>query len=160
MQGFVTRRPLGAFLLACALSACGANNSSSAGQTPGPSQTTLSQAESTMAPPEQSLTKGPGDRYYAKTGPKTHGVTFSIWANGRPITSVVTGGNTVEITPGMRGHANTIAVQWERTAKNGTGTLTVGTTKKVVLTVNVTTHSPAKGQISKTFIAPQSPLGR
>ncbi len=160
MQGFVLLRSLGALLIAFGLTACNANNPSSSGQTPLPGQTTMAQANSTNAPPEQALSKTPGDRYYAKTSAKTHGVTFSIWANGRPITSIVTSKATVEITPDMRGHANTIAVQWERTAKNGSGTVTVGTLKKAVMTVTVTPHSPAKGQTSKTFIAAQAPVGR
>ena len=124
-----------------------------------PSQTTLAQANST-APPNQALTSGPGDKYFAKTDAKTHGVDFSIWANGRPIGVVDWPSKALDITGGMRGHVNFVVVQWTRVQKNGSGTLTIGTAKNTIFVTRVTPKSPAKGRNSKQFIAPQAPVGR
>ena len=159
MQGSVILRLSGVLLLAALLSACHPSMNSASGQTPVPSNTTAAQANSTAAP-DLGLTMQPGDKYFAKTGASMHGVTFSIWANGRPVLSMMTPNESVNITPEMRGHANQVVVQWERTAKNGSGTLTIGTAQKTVLTAHVSEHSPVKGQVSKTFIAPQAKSGR
>lgn len=119
----------------------------------------MAQGNST-APPDQAMSSGPGDKYFAKTDAKTHGVNFAVWANGRPIGIVDWPSKSLDITKGMRGHANVVVVQWTRTAKNGSGTLTIGTAKKTVLTAHVTPSSPAKGRVSKQFIAPQANVGR
>ena len=159
MQGAVILRLAGVFALAATLTACNPSMHSAAGQTPVPSQTTMAQANST-APPSQRVSMTPGEKYFMKTGAGLHGITFSVWANGRPIASALTPGASIDITPELRGHANVVVIQWERTAKNGVGTATVGTAKKTVLTATVTAHSPAKGEVSKTFIAAQTPVGR
>ena len=159
MQGTVILRALGVFALAATLAGCHPSTRSAAGQTPLPSQTTMAQANST-APPDQAITVGPGDKYFAKTDAKTHGVNFAVWANGRPIGVIDWPSKSLDITKGMRGHANVVVVEWTRTQKNGSGTLTVGTDKKTVFTTKVTPSSPAKGRNSKQFIAPQAPIGR
>ena len=159
MQRLVTCRSLGALCLLLCLTACRFNQNSTAGATPAPSAMSLAQANSTAAP-DQSLTVAPADKYFAKVSPSTHGITFSVWANGRPVIGGLTAGQSMDITPGMRGHTNRIAVQWQRRAKNGSGTLTIGTAKKAAMTVRVGADSPAKGQTTRTFIAPQAPAGR
>jgi hypothetical protein len=159
MQGTVILRTLSVFALAAIVSGCHPSTRSAAGQTPLPSSTTAAQANST-APPDQALTTGPGDKYIAKTDAKAHGVTFSIWANGRPVGVVSWPGKGLDITKDLKGHSNQVVVKWNRTQKNGTGTLTIGTAKNTVVTARVTPSSPATGQISKQFIAPQAPIGR
>jgi hypothetical protein len=160
MQGTVILRTLGVVLLAALVSGCHPSTRSPAGQTPQPSQTTMAQANST-APPNQALTTGPGEKYVAKTDAKLHGVTFEVWANGRPVGIVQWPGKALDITKDMKGHSNVVVVKWTRTEKNGSGTLTVATTNnKTVFTTRVTPSSPAKGSNSKQFIAPQAPVGR
>ncbi len=159
MQGTVILRALGVAILAAGVSGCHPSTRSAAGQTPLPASTTLAQANSTAAP-DQALTSGPGDKYFAKTDAKLHGVSFSIWANGRPVDVIQWPSKAVDITQDMKGHANTIVVEWNRTQKNGAGTLTIGTAKHVVFTTRVTPSSPAKGRNSKQFLAPQAPVGR
>jgi hypothetical protein len=159
MQGSVIFRSLGVFALAAALSACNLGTRSASGRTPMPSNTTLAQANST-APPQQALSSGPGDKYFAVSSPDTHGVTFSVWFNGRPVNALLPAGKAVDITQEMKGHANVVVVQWKRTQKDGTGTLTIRSRNKPVLSAKVTRSSPATGKVSKTFIAPQVPVGR
>jgi hypothetical protein len=159
MQGTVILRSLGFIVVAAALAACHPSVRSAAGQTPEPSSTTAAQANST-AIPDQRLSSGPGDKYFAKTDAKTHGVDFAIWANGRPVGEIDWAGKALDITKDMKGHANDIVVKWTKTQKNGSGSLTIGTAKKTVFTTNVTASSPAKGSNSKQFIAPQAPVGR
>lgn len=159
MQGTVILRALGVCICATAISGCHPSTRSTAGQTPPPSATSAAQANST-APPDQAITVGPGDKYFAKTDGKTHGVSFSIWANGRPVGVISWPNKGLDITKELRGHANVVVVQWDRTQKNGSGTLTIGTTKHTVMTTHVTPSSPAKGKQSKQFIAPQAPIGR
>ena len=160
MQGTVIFRSLCVLALAALVSGCHPSTRSTAGQTPQPSQTTMAQANST-APPDQALSVGPGEKYIATTGGNVKDVTFDLWANGRPIGSIKWPGKSLDITKEMRGHANVLVIKWERTAKNGTGTLSIHSqTGKKVLTANVTPSSPAKGQVSKTMIAPQVPVGR
>ena len=153
-------RLLAAAVVLATLSACHTSMSQSQkGQTPAPMQTTLAQANSTAAP-DNGMTQTPGDKYFAKESAASHGVAFSIWANGRPITTILTPGQSVELTASMRGHANRIAVQWEKRSKKGAGTLTIGTAKQTAVTVTVDAHSAAKGQTTHTIIASQSPNGR
>jgi len=159
MQGTVILRALGVAILAAALSGCHPSTRSAAGQTPLPSSTTVAQANSTL-PPDQALTTGPGEKYFAKTDAKTHGVSFSIWANGKPVGVISWPSKGLDITKDLRCHANVVVVQWDRTQKNGTGTLTIGTTNKTVMTTHVSASSPAKGKQSKQFIAPQAKIGR
>jgi hypothetical protein len=159
MQGTVILRSLGGVLIAASLAACHPSVRSAAGQTPPPSPASAAQANST-AIPDQRLTAGPGDKYFAKTDAKTHGVNFAIWANGRPVGAIDWPSKAMDITKDMKGHANVVVVQWTKTQKNGSGSLTIGTAKKTVFTTNVTPSSPAKGSNSKQFIAPQAPVGR
>jgi hypothetical protein len=159
MQGTVIFRSVGVFALAAALSACNLGTRSAAGRTPMPSNTTLAQANSTVAP-AQALSQHPGDKYFASTSANTHGVTFSVWLNARPVNVLFPAGKAVDITQEMKGHANVVVIQWKRTQKNGTGTLTIQSRNKPVLTAKVTPSSPATGKVSKTFIAPQAPVGR
>jgi hypothetical protein len=159
MQGTVIRRLLGVFALAALIAGCNANTRSAAGHTPVPSNTTLAQANSTAAP-DQALSSGPGDKYFAMASPDSHGVQFSVWLNGRPVNALYTPGKEVDITQEMRGHANVVAVQWKRTRKGGTGTLTIESRNKPVLSAKVTPSSADTGKVSKTFIAPQAPVGR
>jgi hypothetical protein len=159
MQGTVILRSASVFALAVSLSACNLGTRSSAGRTPMPSNTTLAQANSTNAP-AQALSFGPGDKYFATSSANTHGVTFSVWLNGRPVNAVVPAGKSVDITQEMKGHANVVVIQWKRTQKNGTGTLTIQSRNKPVLSAKVTPSSPPTGKVSKTFIAPQAPVGR
>ncbi len=160
MQGSVVLRFCGAFALAACVSACHPSERSTAGQTPVPSQTTMAQANSTAAP-DQSLSSGPGAKYMAKTGADLKGVTFEVWANGKPIGTVSWPNKALDITGGMRGHANVLVIKWTRTSKTGTGTMTIGTAKNgKILSAHVSPSSPAKGQVSKTMIAPQAPVGR
>ena len=159
MQGTVILRTLGVVALAAAISGCNASTRSPAGQTPVPSNTTLAQSNSTAAP-DQRLSAGPGDKYFAKTDGKMHGVDFAIWANGRPVGVIDWPGKALDITKDMKGHANVVVVKWTRMQKDGSGTLTVGTTKHTVLTARVTPASPKNGSVSKQFIAPQAPIGR
>jgi hypothetical protein len=159
MQGTVILRSLGVFSLAALLAACNTNTRSSAGQTPVPSNTTLAQANSTAAP-DQTLSQGPGDKYFASASADTKGVLFTVWFNGRPVNKVFPAGSNVDVTQDMKGHANVVAVQWKRTQKDGKGTLTIRSPQKTILTAKVTASSPPTGQLSKTFIAPQVPVGR
>ncbi|HEV3155556.1 MAG TPA: hypothetical protein VGZ02_17250 [Candidatus Baltobacteraceae bacterium] len=161
MHRFVTHRSLGV-LLSLVLAAAGCHtsmNKSSEGQTPVPGQTTMAQANSTAAP-DNTLSSTPSDHYFAKVSSNTHGVAFSVWANGRPIMTVLTPGQSIDITADMRGHANRIAVQWNKRSKDGAGTITVGTVKKAVMTVTVGAKTATKGQTTKTIIASQSPVSR
>jgi hypothetical protein len=143
------------------LSGCHFNTRTAAGETPAPSNTTLAQANSTAAP-EQAMSNIPGDKYVAKTGADVKGITFEVWANGRPIGTIQWPNKALDITQGMRGHANVLVIQWTRTSKNGAGTMTIQTAhnSKTVLIAHVTASSPAKGRVSKTLIAPQVPVGR
>jgi hypothetical protein len=159
MQGIVILRALSVVIFAATLAGCHPSTRSAAGQTPPPSATSAAQANST-APPDQAMTSGPGDKYFAKADAKLHGVSFSIWANGRPAGVVQWPNKGIDITGAMKGHANNIAVQWNRTQKDGTGTLTIGTAKNVAFTVKVTPSSPIKGQITKVVMAPRAPVGR
>lgn len=158
MQGRVLRA-LGVFALSAAIAGCHPSVRSTAGQTPEPSNTTMAQANSTAAP-DRGLTMSPGEKYAVKTSSDLHSVTFSVWANGRPITSVQTPNAAIDITKDMRGHANTIVVEWSRTQKNGAGTLTLVTGKKTLLTQKVTPSSPATGKRSIPLIASQAVKGR
>lgn len=158
MQPTLTVRFL-AGLAVAALAACSTNGGNTAGQTPAPSNTSMAQANSTAAP-DQAMSKGPGQKYFAKTA-ADDGVQFAIWANGTPITTIQWPNKSVDITPSMRGHANTIAIRWTKTKKNGTGTLMVTDfTGKTIVTAHVTAKSPTQAGISKTFIAPQMPAQR
>ncbi len=159
MQGTVILRTLGVLVLAGAVSGCHPSSRSAAGQTPLPSNTTLAQANST-APPDQAITVGPGDKYFAKTNGALHGVNFAIWANGRPVGVIDWPAKGLDITKDLRGHANVVVVKWTRMQKNGSGTLTIGTAKKTLLTARVTPSSPKNGSVSKQFIAPQASIGR
>jgi hypothetical protein len=160
MQGTVILRSLCVLALAAAVSGCHPSTRSTAGQTPLPSQTTMAQANST-APPEQALSSGPAEKYIATTGPNLKDVTFELWANGRPIGTIKWPSKSLDITKDMRGHANVLVIKWDRTAKNGTGTLAIHSQSgKKVLSANVTPSSKATGQVSKTMIAPQAPVGR
>ena len=157
MQGTVILRSLGVVALVAGLTACHPSVRSAAGQTPVPSQTTMAQANSTAAP-DRGITVGPGEKFWATTGKGMHGVHFSIWANGRPIGAMDTGGTNLDITKDLRGHVNDVVVEWNRLQKNGSGTLTIQSRKQKVLTVSVTPKSPVKGRQSKQFIAPQAPI--
>lgn len=160
MQGTVILRSLCVLALSAAVSGCHPSTRSTAGQTPQPSQTTMAQANSTAAP-DQALSSGPAEKYIATTGGNLKDVTFSLWANGRPIGVIKWPGKSLDLTKDMRGHANVLVIKWERTAKNGTGTLAIHSQAgKKVLSANVTPSSPATGQVSKTMIAPQVPVGR
>jgi len=160
MQGSVLLRSLAVAALTALLPACHFKSQSAAGQTPEPSNTTLAQANSTAAP-DQAMSNVPGEKFIAMTRPNLKGVTFAVWANGRPIGTISWPGKALDITQGMRGHANVLVIQWTRTSKNGTGTMTIQTAQhKPVLTAHVTPASPTKGQISKTLVAPQAPVGR
>ncbi|HKU68847.1 MAG TPA: hypothetical protein VJP85_13815 [Candidatus Baltobacteraceae bacterium] len=159
MQGTVILRTLGVVACAAVVAGCHPSTRSAAGQTPVPSQTTMAQANST-APPDQAITAGPGEKYLAKTDAKMHGVSFSIWANGRPVGVISWPGKGLDITKDLRGHSNVVVVQWTRTKKDGTGTLTIGTAKQTVLTTHVTPSSPAKGTNKRQFFAAQAPIGR
>ncbi len=134
------------------LAACNPQNRSTAGQTPQPSNTTLVQANSTAAPG----LRGPmstANHYYAKSSSDLHGVTFSLWSNGSPILSFSSPNMALDITKNLRGHANTMALQWERTARNGSGTLTIYGQGKTIARETVTPKSPAKGQRSVQMFA-------
>jgi hypothetical protein len=159
MQGTVILRTLSVVAFAAIVAGCHPSTRSAAGQTPPPSATSAAQANST-APPDQAMTAGSGVKFFAKTDAKTHGVTFSIWANGHPVGVISWPSKGIDITKDLKGHSNQVVVEWTRTQKNGTGTLTIGTTKNTVLTARVTPSSPAKGRTSKEFIAPQAPIGR
>lgn len=159
MQGTVILRSLGAFVLAALLAGCHFNTRTTAGETPMPSNTTLAQANSTAAP-DQALSVGPGDKYFAKPSSDMHGVTFNVWLNGKPVNALFYAGKPVDITQDMRGHANVVVVQWTRTEKNGSGSLTIQSQTGTVLSAKVTPSSPKTGKVSKTFIAKQSPVGR
>gem|GEM_PF-2417720 len=161
MQGTVILRLLAVFTCITALCGCHFNTRNPGGETPAPSNTTLAQANSTAAP-DQMMSKTPAAKYIAKTGADLKGVTFAVWANGRPIGSVQWPNKALDITPGMRGHANVLVIEWTRTTKNGSGTMTISTApgNKLVLTAHVTPSSAAKGRVSKTIIAPQAPVGR
>ena len=142
-----------------ALAACSTNGGNTAGQTPAPGGTTMAQANSTAAP-DQSMSKGPGSQYVARTG-ADNGVVFAIWANGTPVTTIQWPNKSADITSKMRGHANTISIKWTKQKKNASGTLTVvDATGKTIVVANVTPKSPAQAGISKTFIAPQMPAER
>jgi hypothetical protein len=159
MQGTVILRSLGIVFLAASVAGCHPSVRSAAGQTPEPSNTTAAQANST-AIPDQRLTSGPGDKYFAKTDAKLHGVNFAIWANGRPVGVIEWPSKALDITKDMKGHANVIVIKWTKTQKNGSGSLTIGTAKKTVFTTRVMPTSPQTGSNSKQFIAPQAPVGR
>jgi hypothetical protein len=159
MQGTVILRSLGIVILAASVAACHPSVRSAAGQTPEPSNTAPAQANSTQAP-DQALTSGPGDKYFARTDAKTRGVNFAIWANGRPVGVIDWPSKALDITKDLKGHANVVVVEWTRMQKNGQGTLTIATAKKTLFTTRVTPQSPAKGRNSKQFIAPQAPIGR
>src|SRR5579862_8067341 len=116
MQGTVILRTLGVIAFAAVVAGCHPSTRSAAGQTPLPSQTTMAQANST-APPEQAMTVGPGVKYFAKTDANTHGVSFSIWANGRPVGVISWPSKGLDITKDLRGHSNVVVVQWARTQK-------------------------------------------
>ncbi|HZZ65652.1 MAG TPA: hypothetical protein VFE17_09155 [Candidatus Baltobacteraceae bacterium] len=160
MQGTVLRA-LAAALFAISLAACHFNTRTAAGVTPAPSPSGAADTNST-APPVQAMSKTPSVKYYAKTAGDVKGVTFSVWANGTPIGSLQWPNKALDLTSKMRGHANVLVIQWERTTKSGSGTMTIvaqGSTKPV-LVAHVSAGSPAKGQVSKTIIAPQAPVGR
>ena len=141
-----------------ALAGC-TGSANQGGQTPAPSPSSVSAANSTAAP-DIRMAPGPGGAYFAKTG-ADNGVTFEIWANGSPVTSLQWPNKSVNITSKMRGHANVIAIRWTKTKKNGTGTLAVVDSRgKKIVAANVTAASPAKSEVSHTFIAPQAPGGR
>jgi hypothetical protein len=128
-----------------------------------PSATTAAQGQANAhSLPDQAITVGSGQKYFATTGKDLKGVQFSLWANGRPIGIIEWPGKSMDITKDLRGHANVVVVQWTRTANDGKGTLTIAPQggKKAVATVNVTPSSPKKGQVSKTFYTPQAPIGR
>lgn len=107
-----------------------------------------------------ALSQGPGGKYFAQTSSDTHGVTFSVWLNGSPVNALFPASKSIDITQDMRGHANVVVVQWNRTQKNGSGTLTIRSRQNVVLTAKVTPSSKASGKVSKTFIAKQVPVGQ
>jgi hypothetical protein len=113
---------------------------SAAGETPVPSHTTMSQANS-VAAPSHHLSMVPGEKYFAKSSSGAHGVTFGIGAKCRPIAAIVSPGRSIDITGEVRGHANVVAIQWDRNSKSGSGTITVGTSEKALLSEHVTPHS-------------------
>jgi hypothetical protein len=161
MQGTVVLRPLAIAALAVSLCACHFNTRTAAGETPQPSNTTLAQANSTAAP-AQAMSNTPGGKYIAETSADVKDVTFAVWANGRPIGTISWPSKALDITQGMRAHANVLVIQWTRTHKDGIGTMTIQAepNKKPVLVAHVTASSPTKGQVSKTMIAPGVPVGR
>jgi hypothetical protein len=159
MQGRVILRSFGVLSLIALVAGCHASTRSAAGQTPQPSQTTMAQANSTAAP-AQHLSTTPGAKFSAEAAPGTHGVTFSVWANGTPVNVYFTPGKAVDITQDMRGHANVLVIQWTRTANNGTGHFAIHSQHQTVLTASVTPSSPKTGKVSKTIIAPQAPVSR
>ncbi len=126
MQGTVILRSLAAAALVVLVSGCNSNSRTQGGQTPMPSNTTLAQANSTAAP-DQAMSNVPGDKYIAKTSADVKDVTFAVWANGRPIGTVSWPSKALDITSGMRGHANVLVIQWTRMTKTGTGTMTIQT---------------------------------
>lgn len=152
-------RAAGVLILAAALAGCHFNTRSAAGRTPFPSNTTMAQANSTAAP-EMQLSRGPGSKYFAKESADTKGVTFAVWLNGNPINALFYPGKPVDVTSGMRGHANLVVVQWTRNDPKGSGTMTIQSGNNVVVTAKVTPSSPRTGKVSKTFIAKQAPVGR
>ena len=123
---------------------CNPQTRSTAGQTPNPSKTTLAQANSTAAPGFRGPISAQ-NHYYARSSSNLHGVTFSLWSNGTPLLSFSAPNMTLDLTQKLRAHANTIAIQWERTARDGTGTLTVYGQGKTIAREVVTPRSPAKG---------------
>jgi hypothetical protein len=158
MQGTVILRALGILALAISIAGCHPSMRSAAGQTPPPSPANNAQANSTMAP-DQAV-GGPADKYIAKTDAKLRGVNFAIWANGRPIGVIEWPGKALDITKDLKGGANVVVVQWKRMQKNGSGTLTLATASRTLLTANVTPSSPATGSASKTFQAARAKVGR
>ncbi len=126
MQGTVILRSLAVLSLAGSLAACHFNTRTTAGETPQPSKTTLAQANSTAAP-DQWFSGKPGQKYFARTGPHLKDVTFEVWANGNPIGTISWPSKALDITHGMRGHANVVVIRWTRTSKTGTGMMRIET---------------------------------
>jgi hypothetical protein len=149
-----------ALVLVLALAACNASTRSTAGQTPLPSQTSMAQANSTAAP-DLALSAGSGEKIFAQTGGDLRNVTFSIWANGRPVTTIMWPSKSYDMTGALKGHANVVVVKWNKMGKGAaSGTLTIRSHSGVVLTARVTPSSPASGQVSKTIFARQVRIGR
>lgn len=95
----------------------------------------------------------PLTHYYARTDAHLKGVSFGIWANGRPAISLDSPGMNVDITKEMRPHANVLAITWQRTFKNGTGTVVITNGSKIVVRQSVGPKTAATGKHSIQLIA-------
>ena len=153
-------RTFGIALLAFGvLSGCHPNwRGSSAGRTPPPGPSTShAQANSTNSP-SRAVSLQPGAKYYAITG-RDNGVQFGVWANGRPLTMLNTGGKNVDITKMLRSGSNEIAVTWTKVRPKAHGTISINQRTKPVFTVRVSPGSPRTGKTLQAFTAPHAVTG-
>jgi hypothetical protein len=148
MVGIDYRRALAAGTIAFLLAGCHAQQP---GQAASQTASQAEQANSTAAPEATAASMEAGTQYIARTDPKTHGIVFSIAANGLPGASIAKGGTSLDLHTYMHTGTNRVVVSWERQSKGGAGGLTIRrSTGRQVGVVVVTAAMPDKGQ--KTLV--------
>jgi len=148
MVRIAPRRALAAAAIAFLLAGC---HSQQPGQAASQTTSQVEQANSTAAPEATAGSMEAGAQYIARTDPKTHGLVFTVGANGLPGASIAKGGTSLDLHTYMHTGTNRVVVSWERQSKGGTGGLTIrSSTGRQVGVVVVTAAMPDKGQ--KTIV--------
>ncbi len=145
MLRFDIARAIAFGVSALLLSACHAQ-----GPTQAASQNAAEQSAAGNPSVAPDATSGPmeaGTHYIARTDPKTHGVVFTIGANGLPGAATDKGATGLDLHTYMHSGPNNVVVKWERQSKGGAGAVKIQTSAgKQVAVVTVTPSMPDKGQ--------------